>query len=180
MKNKPKYKICVAGAVETSGCSLDTLELAKRIGKAVAKSGHFLVTGAHHGFPMFSAMGARDKGGEVVYFSPAARHAEHVDAYRLDTDHSDMIIYTGFGYVGSDILMTRTSDAVIIGCGKLDTLHEFTLAFKEGKPVGILKGDWEVDDVIKRLVGENPGSHVPVIFEDDPEQLVRKLLELIK
>lgn len=180
MKTNPRYKICVAGAVETSGCSLDTIDIAKRIGKAVAKHGHFVLTGSHHGFPMFSAAGAKAKGGEVIYFSPAARQEEHIDAYRLDTEHADIIIYTGFGFVGSDILMTRASDAVIVGCGKLDALHEFTLAFKEGKPVGVLKGDWETDEVIKKLVGENPGSHVPVIFDEDPERLVKKLIELIK
>ncbi len=179
MKSR-KFKIAVAGAIETHDCGLDVLDIAKRIGKSVAKAGHFLVTGSHHGFPQFATIGAKDRGGEVIYFSPAANLVEHKDAYRLDSDNADIIVYTGFGFVGSQIFMTRSSDAVVIGCGKLDAIHEFTLALQEGKPVGVLKGAWETDEVIKRLVGENPGSHSAVIFEDDPERLVSKLLELIK
>lgn len=178
--NKRRYKIAIAGAIETSDCGLDVLDKAKRVGQRIAREGHFVVTGSHHGFPLFAAMGAKDKKGEVVYFSPAASLYEHREAYRLDSEHADIIIYTGFGYTGSQIFTTRSADAVIIGCGKIDAMHEFTLALKEGKPVGVLRGDWEADEVIKRLVGENPGSHMPVIFEDNPEKLVLKLLELIK
>lgn len=175
-----RYKIAVAGAIETHDCSLDVLDKAKRIGKRVAKNNHFLLTGAAHGFPQFAAIGSRDAKGEVIYFSPAATLKEHTESYRLDSDHADIIVYTGFGHVGSQIFLTRSADAVIIGCGKLDAIHEFTLAVQEGKPVGVLRGVWEVDEVIKRLVGENPGSHQAVVFEDDPEQLVEKLIELIK
>lgn len=179
MKSK-RFKIAVAGAVETETSSLSVLDKAKEIGKHIAKAGHFTITGAHHGFPMFASMGAKEAKGEVIYFSPAANLKEHTEGYRLDADQADVIIYTGFGYSGAQIFTTRSADAVIIGCGKLDALHEFTLAINEGKPVGVLRGEWEIDDVIKRLVGENPPSSMPVIFEDDPEKLVRKLLELIK
>ncbi len=179
MKSR-KFKIAIAGAVETHGAGLDVLENAKKIGKAVGKAGHFILTGSHHGFPLFAAMGVREVGGEAIYFSPAANLHEHREIFRLDDNEADVIIYTGFGHSGSQIFSTRSADAVIIGFGKLDALHEFTLALQEGKPVGVLRGAWEIDDVIKRLVGENPGSHVPVIFEDDPETLVRKLIELIK
>lgn len=178
MKSR-RLKIAVAGAVETHGASLEALELAKKIGREIGKAGHFVVTGAHNGFPLFATIGAKERRGDVIYFSPAANEHEHREIYRLDTGDDDIVIYTGFGYTGAQIFTTRTADAVIIGCGKLDALHEFTLALQEGKPVGVLRGDWEIDDVIKRLVGERPGSHVPVIFEDDPERLVQKLIELI-
>lgn len=176
----PRYKIAIAGAVETQDCSLDTLESARKIGQVVGKKKHFLVTGGQHGFPHFSALGAKDVKGEVIYFSPAANLKEHKEAYRLDASIADLIIYTGFGHVGSGVFISRSADAVIIGCGKFDALHEFTLALKEGKPVGVLKGDWETDEVIERLVGDWHGSHLPIVFEDDPEKLVEKLIELIK
>ncbi len=179
MKSR-RYKIAIAGAIETSDCGLDVLTLAKRVGKAIGKSGHFVITGSHHGFPLFAAIGAKEAKGEVVYFSPAANLREHREAYRLDSDQADIIIYTGFGHTGTQIFTTRSADAVIIGCGKIDAIHEFTLALKEGKPVGVLRGAWEMDEVIKRLVGKNPGSHQAVVFEDNPEKLVQKLIELIK
>lgn len=176
MVKKPRYKIAVAGAIETSGASLDALEKAKNIGKAIAKRGHFVVTGSHHGFPMFSAIGAQEHGGDVIYFSPAASHQEHTDVYRLDGHNADVIVYTGFGHSGSNIFLARSADAVIVGFGKLDALHEFDLALRAGKPVGVLRGDWETDEALKKL---SNASHKPVIFEDDPDKLVEKLLELV-
>ncbi len=180
MIKKPKYKIVIAGAIEPSNVSLDTLDKAKRVGRKIAKSGHFVVTGAHHGFPMFASMGARAAGGDVVYFSPAGNKEEHQHAYRLDTDHSDIIIYTGFGHSGANMFMAKSADAVILGLGKLHGLHEFVIALRAGKPVGVLTGEWETDDVVSRLAEEGKHSHIPIVFEDDPERLVLKLIELIK
>ncbi len=177
---KNRYKIAIYGAVETHDCGLDVLDKAKIIGKEISKKGHFVLTGGRHGFPQFVSMGAKENRGEVIYFSPGASLDEHVDIYRLDKNYADIIIYTGFGYVGSSIFLTRSSDAVIIGCGKIDAIHEFTLAIQEGKPVGVLKGAWETDDVLRKIIGEKSISHLPVVFEEDPKVLVQKLLELIK
>ncbi len=176
---KSRHKIAIAGAIDASGASLETLEKAKKLGKAIASKGHFLVTGSHHGFPMFSAMGAKEAGGNVIYFSPAASKEEHQEVYRLDHDNADLVVYTGFGQGGAGIFLARSADAVIIGCGKLDSLHEFNLALKSGKPVGVLRGDWEEDEVIKKVLGGYPRSHQPVVFEDDPDKLVDKLVEMI-
>ncbi len=176
MVKKSRYKIAVAGAIENSGASLAALEKAKKLGRAVASRGHFLVTGSHHGFPLFSAIGAKESGGDVIYFSPASNLDEHVDAYRLDSDNADIIVYTGFGHSGANIFLARSADAVIVGFGKLDALHEFDLALQAGKPVGVLRGDWETDAVIEKL---SEVSHKPVVFEDDPDRLIEKLLEMV-
>jgi ATP-dependent exoDNAse (exonuclease V) beta subunit len=65
----------------------------------------------------------------------------------------DWIIYTGFGYPGRDLLITRSSDAVICGCGRIGTIHEFTVAFEDGKPIGVLTSDdWETDEIIKTMM----------------------------
>ena len=55
-------------------------------------------------------------------------------------EYLDIIIYTGAGYSGRDLLMTRTSDAIFLGCGRIGTIHEFTIAFEDNKPIGILEG----------------------------------------
>lgn len=178
MKKSPAYKICVAGAVETSGVPLETLEKAKRVGKRIAKSGHTVITGAHHGFPLFSAIGARGAGGHVVYFSPAAGKSEHIDAYRLDADHADMIVYTGFGHSGAKLMAARSADAFIIGFGRPESLHDYLHALRAGKPVGILLGEWGAEEALQRLGGA--GTHVPLVHDEDPERLVMRLIELIK
>lgn len=177
---KRRYKIAIAGAIDTGDCGLDTLELAKNVGRSISKRGHITLTGAHHGFPRFAALGARERGGIVLYFSPAANLEEHNEVYRLDSDNADTIIYTGFGPVGSGLFLSRSADAVILGLGKIDGLHEFTLALEEGKPVGILRGDWQEDEIVKRLTGSKPKSHLPIVFDDDPDRLVEKLIEMVK
>jgi len=179
MKNSEKIKICVAGAVETNACGLDALETAKEIGKEIAKEGAIVLTGCGGGFPLWSVIGARDAGGQTLMFSPAGGKREHKGAYRLTTDLHDVIIYTGFGYVGADLLMTKSADAVIVGCGKIGAIHEFTMAYEEGKPIGVLEGPWDTDEIIKRIVGNKKRTDKPIIFDSDPKRLVKKLIEIV-
>lgn len=178
MKNK-KFKICIAGSVEIGACGSESLDAAKEIGKEIAKSGGVVITGAGTGFPLWAATGAKESGGMTIMFSPAANKKEHKEAYRLPDDVNDVIVYTGFGYVGSDFLMTKSSDAVIIGCGKIGTLHEFTMAYEEGKPIGVLEGPWDTDEIIKAIIGDKRRTDKPIIFESDPKKLVSRLIELI-
>jgi uncharacterized protein (TIGR00725 family) len=180
VRKTEKFKICVAGAIETNACGLDSLDSAKEIGEEIAKRGAVLVTGASAGFPLFAAIGARENGGDTLMFSPAGSKREHKEAYRLPDDAHDIIIYTGFGYAGSDLLMTKTVDAVIVGCGRVGTIHEFTTAYEEGKPIGVLEGAWDTNDVIKAIVGDRNRTDKPIVFDKNPKKLVEKLFELIR
>src|SRR3989344_9344573 len=155
-----QIKICVSGAAETGHCGLDALEKAKELGREIARKGIVLVTGATTGFPLWVAMGAKEIGGMSIGFSPAASEREHAEVYKLPLDYMDLIIYTGFGYPGRDILLTRSVDAVICGCGRIGTIHEFTLAFEDKKPIGIFEGPWETDDEIRDIIkkGHRPNE----------------------
>ncbi|HEY4525274.1 MAG TPA: hypothetical protein VJL39_02830, partial [Candidatus Paceibacterota bacterium] len=93
-------KICVSGAAETGHCGLDAFEKAKEIGREIAKSGAIITTGATTGFPMYSAMGAKDECGFSIGFSPASTEREHIETYHLPLDYMDVVVYTGFGYSG--------------------------------------------------------------------------------
>src|SRR3989344_2416309 len=73
--------------------------------------------------------GVKEAGGFSIGFSPAASEREHVEVYKLPLDYMDLIVYTGFGYPGRDLLLTRSADAVICGCGRIGTIHEFVIAF---------------------------------------------------
>ncbi|PIP58111.1 MAG: hypothetical protein COX02_02095 [Candidatus Vogelbacteria bacterium CG22_combo_CG10-13_8_21_14_all_37_9] len=92
----------------------------------------------------------------------------------------DVIIYTGQGFPGRDILLTRTSDAIIIGPGRIGTFHEFTVAFEDNKPLGVLEGDWLTDDIIKDILANAHRPNEMVIFDADPKKLVAKLIEMVK
>ena len=80
------------------------IDLAKELGREIASQGAVLVTGATTGFPFWAAMGAKEAGGISIGISPAANEREHVETYKLPLDYMDLIIYTGFGYPGRDLL----------------------------------------------------------------------------
>ncbi len=174
------YKICVSGAAVTTYCTKDALEKTKQLGAEIVKAGAVLVTGATTGAPLWAAIGAKEAGGFVIGISPASSELEHVKKYRLPLDYHDIIIYTGFGYSGRNLLLTRSSDAVITACGRMGTLNEFTIAFEDKKPQGVLTGTGgiaeDIDDIIEKS-HRGPGL---VAYNDDPKELVKKVFELIK
>lgn len=177
-----KIKFCVSGAAETGHCSIDALDKAKELGRIIARQNAVLVNGATSGFPYWSAIGAKELGGFTIGISPAASEREHVDFYKLPIDYMDMIVYTGFGYSGRNLLLTRSADAVIIGCGRIGTLNEFTDSFEDGKPIGVLTGTGGTTDMLKDIIeaSNRAGDNKNVIFESDPDVLVKKLIELVK
>lgn len=175
-----KIKICVSGAAETGHCGPDSLELAKEVGREIVRQGGVLVTGATTGFPFWAAMGAKDAGGISLGLSPASTEKEHVEDYDLPLEFQDLIIYTGFGFSGRNLLLTRSSDAVIVGCGRMGTLNEFTIAYEDNKPIGILQGPWQTDELIDRIIKESHRGPGKVIFDSDPKKLVERVIELVK
>ncbi len=177
--NHLKVKMGVSGAAETGHCGVDALEKAKELGREIVRQGGILVTGATTGFPLWSAMGAKEEKGISIGLSPAASEQEHVNAYRLPLDYMDLVVYTGFGYPGRDLLFTRSCDAVFIGCGRIGTIHEFTIAFEDGKPIGILEGEWDMDEEIRLILEKGNRPNAKIVFDPDPKSLVRKVMELV-
>jgi len=175
-----QLKVCVAGAADTGVCGVDALDKAKDLGKEIARSGAILLTGATGGFPMWVAMGAKEVGGLVIGFSPAANEKEHVNIYKLPLDYLDLVIYTGFGYPGRDILMTRSADAVICGCGRIGTVHTFTVAFEEEKPIGIYKGPWETGEELEEILKKSNRSSDKIFTTDDPKKIIQDIITVVR
>jgi uncharacterized protein (TIGR00725 family) len=176
-----KIKICVSGAADMSHLPPAAHESAKAIGAAIAKQGSIITTGATTGFPFWAAQGAKRAGGVSIGLSPASNEREHVEAYKLPLDFMDVIIYTGFGYPGRDLFLTRASDAVIIGPGRIGTFHEFAVAYEDNKPLGILESElWQTDDIIRTILERSHRSMEGIFFDKDPEALVAKVLEAVK
>jgi len=94
--------------------------------------------------------------------------------YQLPIDYMDVVIYTGFGYAGRDLLMIRAADAVIIGPGRVGTLNEFSVAFEDRRPIGILEGSWETADLIKEVIRQAHRPNDKIIFDSDPKALVER------
>ncbi len=175
-----KYKIAVAGSADTKICPECAHELAKEIGEEIVKQGCILITGATIGLPYCSAQGAKQAKGISIGFSPAATEAAHKKAYKLPTDNFDVIVYTGFDYSGRNLLMTRSSDAVIIICGRMGTLNEFSVAFEDKKPIGILEGSGGIADKIRMVTAGPLKGKKRIIYDTNPQRLVKRLVNLIK
>jgi len=177
-----KLKICVSGAAETGHCSDDALDKAKAIGAEIAKMGGILVNGATTGFPYWAAIGAKEAGGQTIGISPAATEKEHREVFDLPLDYLDMIIYTGAGMSGRNLLLTRSTDAVIIGCGRIGTLNEFTIAFEDKKPIGILTDTGGTTELIDEVIAESHRAkdNPLVVYSADPKELLEKLVAILK
>lgn len=175
-----QIKICVSGTADIGNCGLNASSMAKELGREIARQGAVLVTGATTGFPFWAAMGAKEVGGISIGFSPAASEKEHVEAYKLPLDYMDLIIYTGFGYPGRDLLLTRSSDAVICGCGRIGTIHEFTIAFEDGKAIGILRGPWKTDEELEEIIAQAHRPNDKIIIGNDIKKLVTDVIVVVK
>ena len=174
-----KYKICISGAAETSDCAPDAPQKIEEIGRLIAQRGFILVTGATTGAPYWAAKGAKEAGGFVIGISPAYSKIQHVKTYRLPVDYHDLIIYTGFGYSGRNLLLTRASDAVITVCGRIGTLNEFTNAFEDEKPQGVLLGSGGTTDMIPEIIKRAGRGHGKAVFNTDPAKLLDEVIEMM-
>ncbi|MEI7689612.1 MAG: hypothetical protein WCI79_01440 [Candidatus Saccharibacteria bacterium] len=177
-----RYQICVSGAA--AGHTVEAShQLAYDVGKAIAKAGKTLTTGATVGLPWYAAQGAfsvKDRKGGSIGFSPAANFREHVTIYKLPTVEFDYINFTSLDYVGRDIYLVRSSDAVITVGGRMGSMHEFSTALESQKVVGVLLGSGGLADFIPKLleVIESPGAK-NIIYDTDPNRLVKKVVEAL-
>jgi uncharacterized protein (TIGR00725 family) len=172
-------KIGVSGAADTTYAGLDAFEKAKEIGREIAKHGGIITTGATTGFPLYAAMGAKDECGFSIGFSPAATEREHIETYKLPLDYMDVVVYTGFGYSGRDLLFVRSSDAMIIGPGRIGTINEFVVAFEDRRPMGILRGSSDTDELLDLIIDAAHRPNPQIVFDTDPKALVEQLIEMV-
>ncbi|MBW6431685.1 hypothetical protein K0A96_00695 [Patescibacteria group bacterium] len=175
-----KYKICVSGAANTDCCAVGAKEKTIKLGEEIVKQGGVLVTGATTGAPFWATVGTKKAKGFSIGMSPAATELEHVKKYRLPTNNFDMIVYTGFGYSGRNLMLTRSSDAVIIVCGRMGTLNEFTIAFEDRKPIGVLTETGGTADRIEEIVKSSKRGLGKIVYSSDPKELVSQVIALIK
>ncbi len=174
-----RITISVSGAAEVAHCGPSVIATAKELGREIARQGAQIITGATSGFPMYAAEGAKEAGGFSFGLSPAASKKEHLEVYRLPLKAMDTVVYTGFGFPGRDLMLVRSSDAIIIGCGRIGTIHEFTIGWEANLPMGILVGPWATDEVIKNIIDNSNRTNPNVIFESDPKKMVEKLIAMV-
>ena len=180
-KARVQHQICVSGAA--GGKTVETGHmLAFELGAAIGKRGHQLLTGATVGLPDRAAQGTKSVGGMSVGISPASTKLAHTKKYRLPTESYDVILYSGLHYIGRDVLLISSSDAVIFVGGRLGTLHEFTITMEEHKPCGVLLGAGgttdEFDDVMRAAGMRDFAAH-RVVFDTNPLRLLQAIERML-
>lgn len=172
-----KLKIGVMGSASGKLPKAQKL-LAYELGCAIAENDCITVTGACPGFPLEAAKGASSKGGLVVGISPALSEREHIERYHSPIAYHHVLIYTGSGLMGREVVNIRTSDIVIIVGGHSGTLGEFSIAYDEGHLIGVLLGTGGIAAEIKgivKMVKKTTGAKL--LYGSDPGTLVKDLIE---
>ncbi len=179
MLRRPSIKIGVSGSAQNN-CAPGAFRKAKDVGYWIARNKAVTVTGDTTGVPLYAAFGAKSGGGITVGISPAHSKEEHQKKYHLPLNNMDLVIYTGFAYSGRNLLFIRACDATIFICGRIGTLNEFTVAFEDKKPIGILTGTGGITEEIDYILKLAKRGHQNVIFDDQPKRLVERLIASAK
>lgn len=175
-RQEPRLVFGVMGAA-SGVMSPEALALSYELGRAIARAGCTVLTGACPGLPHQAVLGAKAEGGLTVGVSPAADRAEHVNRFGSPLDHLDFVVFTGAGLMGREVPNVLSSDVIVLVGGRSGTLGEFAIAYEEGKLIGVLEGTGGITPGIAGLVElcDKP-TGAEVLYDPDPQALVSRLL----
>lgn len=117
----------------------------------------------------------------VVGISPGLSLAEHIHKYHSPAEYHDILIFTGSGLMGREVVNIRSSDMVVIIGGRSGTLGELAIAYDEGKLIGVLMGTGGITAIAEELLGacaKDTGARV--VYENDPQLLIETMLRLYR
>lgn len=174
-----KIKIGVMGSA-TEKLSKKQKMKAIALGRAIGQRDCLLVTGACPGLPHLAAKGVKQIGGFVLGISPGLSLVEHVKKYDAPTKHHDVLIFTGSGLMGREVVNIRSSDIVVIIGGRSGTLGEFAIAYDEGKLIGVLQDTGGIADQIETILSicRIKQTGAKVLMDANPDRLVSRLLRV--
>lgn len=156
-------------------------EKANALALALAERPMLLLTGATTGIVYVVGKAAYEAGILHVGISPANDSVEHVGRYKLPLDACNLIIYTGFGLKGRNVVLVRSCDIVLFIAGAMGSLNEFTIAHDEGKVIGCLTGTGGVADEVDYLLKKFSKTTNARIFQDeDPGKLLDHCLNELR
>ena len=159
----------------------DFMQRAYVLGKEIARADCITITGACPGLPLASARGASENGGTVIGISPALSLDEHAYHYGSPTLAHDVLIFTGSGLMGREVVNIRSSDIVVIVGGSSGTLGELAIAYDEGKLIGVLTGSGGISDMVETILETcQKQTGARVVYHSDPAALISALLEIYR
>lgn len=153
-----KLRIGVIGANQ---CTKDIWKIAFEVGRHIARHKAILICGGLGGVMEAAAKGARSENGLTIGILPGGNPDDA-------NEYIDIPIVTGINYA-RNVLVARTSQALIAVGGRYGTLSEIAHALNLGHPViGISTWDLNKIDAEKKM-----------IVETDPAAAVAKAVSLL-
>src|SRR6266446_7670932 len=169
-----------AGDSSPAGAKEALVEKAGAMAKAIAARDVVLLTGATTGIVYVVGKTAHDAGTFHVGISPASDKREHVEKYKLPVDACDLIVYTGFGLKGRNVVLVRSCEIVLFIAGAMGSLNEFTIAHDEGKVIGCMTGTGGVADEVEYLLHKfSKPTGAQVFLNSEPQHLLAACLDSI-
>jgi len=170
-----------AGDASPAGDKEALVEKANALAKVIATRDLVLLTGATTGIVYVVGKFAHDAGIFHLGISPASNSREHVEKYKLPLDACDVIVYTGFGLKGRNVVLVRSCEVVLFIAGAMGSLNEFTIAHDEGKVIGCLTGTGGVADEVDYLLKKfSKDTGARVFQSDDPAKLLDACFTALK
>ena len=176
-----KFKIGVSGSAFCNDPELNKLSF--KVGAEIAKSGHIMLYGGGHGYPKQAAKGALSQGGSVISISPAFCLEEHKAFYKVEPEPDEVLVYTGFGFQGRDVIFIRSCDAVININGGEGSLLEYIVGYRNNKIMGLMEGSGGITDHLEQITSwfYKKEGVVPVIVKSkDPVELVKLIIDKLQ
>ena len=132
----PLYMAVIGGGE----ASFDILDLAREVGREVARRGAVLLCGGLGGVMAAAAQGAQEAGGVSIGILPDAgrSRANPYLTYSLPTN---------LGHA-RNVLIAHAADALIAVDGSHGTISEAAIGLKLGKPVAALKTSWNLPGLL--------------------------------
>ena len=137
--------------------------------------------------PQIAAQAGAKEKGIILSYSPAKNLKEHLEppiSYPYPAKNTELI-FTGQGKIGRNVLSILECDGVIFIGGGIGTLNEFSIAYHEGKIIGILEIVGSIIEKILKMEEDFKGGagkeiKAKIVKDKNPKKLVEKVLEEIK
>lgn len=117
----------------------------------------------------------------MIGVSPGISLAEHTLKYGSPVEHHDVLVFTGSGLMGREVVNIRTSEMVVVAGGHAGTLGELAIAYVEGKIIGVLMGLGGASKIVRQVLRAcHSDDGPPVLYDHDPHRLVTRMMTLYR
>jgi len=141
-------------------------KIARTIGALIAKKNAFLICGGKGGIMEEAARGAKENGGTTVGVVSG-------NVRGTSNRYIDVEVVSGMTNCGEENLIVSMSDAIIAVGGGAGTLQEIALAYRNNKPLVLIKGFGGWSDKVGEFLDERKTNRFEIAMT--AEEALKKL-----